>query len=237
MMFPNRHSMLLLAALLLAACTQGADQQAGAPRQPDPASSSPPEKSNSEQPPHDAVVQLAPTQGSAVSGSLALGNSPHGVRISGAIQGLQPNSQFGFHIHEKGDCSAPDGSSAGEHFNPTKQPHGDPTGGPHHAGDMVNIRSNSEGVAQVDTTVRNVMVGTSQNSAPSANAAPVDSATQNAGGAHAQVLGKAMVVHARADDYTTQPSGNSGARIACGVITVQPTNTGSSEPAHADSSY
>jgi superoxide dismutase, Cu-Zn family len=205
-MFPNRHFLLILAAMLLVACVPDENRQAGAPRQRDYAAPSLPEKSNPGQPPHDAMVQLAPTQGNMASGSLVLGNSPQGVRISGAILGLQPKAQFGFHIHEKGDCSAPDASSAGEHFNPTKQAHGNPTGGAHHAGDMVNVRSNGEGVAQVDTTVRNVTAG----------------AGENAGGQSAQVLGKSIVVHAKPDDYATQPSGNSGGRIACGVITLQP---------------
>ncbi|MGH8176359.1 MAG: superoxide dismutase family protein [Steroidobacter sp.] len=150
-------------------------------------------------PPEGATVQLAPTQGNTANGSLALARAPEGVRITGAMQGLKPDAQFGFHIHEKGDCSAPDASSAGGHFNPRKQPHGDPAAAAHHAGDMVNIRSDSTGVAEVDTTAKDVNLHTGQ---------PGD------------VLGKAIVVHESPDDYATQPSGNSGARIACGVITI-----------------
>jgi superoxide dismutase, Cu-Zn family len=145
----------------------------------------------------EAVVQLSPTQGNTVTGALALAQSAEGVRITGSVQGLKPDGEFGFHVHEKGDCSAPDGSSAGAHFNPTQAQHGNPGGGEHHAGDMLNIRSSAEGVAQVDTTA----AGTSVQGDPNTD-----------------VMGKAIVVHESPDDYTTQPSGNSGKRVACGVI-------------------
>jgi superoxide dismutase, Cu-Zn family len=182
-------------AVILAACSR--EKPAGAPRQPDAASPSLAEKATPAEPAHDAVVQVAPTQGNTVTGSLALTGTPQGVRITGSIQGLKPDAEFGFHIHEKGDCTAPDGSSAGGHFNPTQAQHGNPTGSSHHAGDMLNIKSNSEGVAQVDVTA----AGTTLHGDPNTD-----------------VMGKAIVVHESPDDYTTQPSGNSGKRVACGVI-------------------
>src|SRR5215212_9797474 len=128
-------------AVLLAACSR--EQPAGVPRTPDSTSPSLAEKATPAEPAHDAVAQVAPTQGNTVTGSLALAQSPQGVRISGSIQGLKPDAEFGFHVHEKGDCSAPDGSSAGGHFNPTQAQHGNPSGSAHHAGDMVNIRSDN----------------------------------------------------------------------------------------------
>jgi superoxide dismutase, Cu-Zn family len=184
-----------IALTLLAACSR--EQPAGEPRTLDPAAPTIAQKATPAEPAHDAVAQIAPTQGNTVTGSLALAQSPQGVRISGAVQGLKPDAEFGFHVHEKGDCSAPDGSSAGGHFNPTQAEHGNPTGGAHHAGDMVNIRSNGEGVAQVDTTA----AGTTVHGDPATD-----------------VMGKAIVVHESPDDYATQPSGNSGKRVACGVI-------------------
>jgi superoxide dismutase, Cu-Zn family len=184
-------------ALLLGACAP--EQPEGEPRKPDAASPSLEAKTTPAGPAQDAVAQVAPTQGNAVTGSLALAPSPQGVRISGAIQGLKPDAEFGFHIHEKGDCSAPDGSSAGGHFNPAQAQHGNPSSGAHHAGDMVNIRSNSEGVAQVDTTATGVTLHADPNT---------------------EVMGKAIVVHESPDDYATQPSGNSGKRVACGVISA-----------------
>ena len=96
-----------------------------------------------------AGVKLSPTQGNTANGALKISAAGSGVRISGTVQGLQPNSEFGFHIHEKGDCSAPDATSAGAHFNPTDQQHGHPQSQPHHAGDMLNVTSDAQGVAEV----------------------------------------------------------------------------------------
>jgi len=142
-------------------------------------------------------VQLAPTQGHNASGTLALAAEGDSVRLTGTLQGLSPNGKFGFHIHEKGDCSAPDASSAGAHFNPANMPHGDPQALAHHAGDMLNAESDSQGAARVDAIAYGASLGSGQ---------PND------------VRGKAIVLHEKADDYSTQPSGDSGARIACGVI-------------------
>jgi len=185
----------VVVALMLAACSR--EQPEGAPREPEPTTAAPAEKATPAEAAQEAVAQVAPTQGNTVTGSLALTSSPQGVHITGAIQGLKPDAEFGFHIHEKGDCSAPDGSSAGGHFNPTQAQHGNPTSAAHHAGDMVNIRSNGEGVAQVDTTA----AGTTLHGDPTTD-----------------VVGKAIIVHEGPDDYATQPSGNSGKRVACGVI-------------------
>jgi superoxide dismutase, Cu-Zn family len=181
--------------VMLAACSK--QQPAGAPSQPDAAAPTVAEKSTAAGSAAEAVAQIAPTQGNTVTGSVALASSPQGVHVTGSIQGLKPDAEFGFHIHEKGDCSAPDGSSAGGHFNPTQAQHGNPTGPTHHAGDMLNIHSDAQGVAQVDVTAG----GTTLHGDPGTD-----------------VLGKAIVVHEGPDDYTTQPSGNSGKRIACGVI-------------------
>jgi Cu-Zn family superoxide dismutase len=120
------------------------------------------------------------------------------VRIAGLVKGLKPGTEQGFHIHEKGDCSAPDASSAGDHFNPTSQPHGNPkASGPKHVGDMVNLRADSQGIAKVDLFIEG---------------AALQSGTPN------DVAGKAIVVHQKPDDYTSQPAGDSGDRVACGVI-------------------
>lgn len=187
----------VIALTLLAACSR--EQPASEAKTPDPAAPPAAEQAPPAEPAPGAVAQVAPTQGNTVTGSLALAQSAEGVRITGSVQGLKPDAEFGFHVHEKGDCSAPDGSSAGGHFNPTQAQHGNPTSGAHHAGDMANIRSNSEGIAQVDTTA----AGTTLNGDPGTD-----------------VIGKAIVVHESPDDYATQPSGNSGKRVACGVISA-----------------
>lgn len=144
-----------------------------------------------------AHVVLKPTTGNAASGELSLVDEDGGVRITGRITGLKPGTEHGFHIHETGDCSAPDATSAGGHFNPSNQPHGHAGPGPHHAGDIPNQRADASGVASVDVLVDGIQVG---------------------GGAATDVIGRAVIVHAQPDDYKSQPSGNAGARIACGVI-------------------
>ena len=147
----------------------------------------------------DAV--LASASGSRVSGRLSLVPMGDGVHMSGEVGGLKPGDTRGFHIHEKGDCSAADASTAGGHFNPAAQAHGRSGHGAHHAGDTDNIVANAKGVARIDAHVTGVTLG---------------------GGAGNDIAGRAVIVHAAADDYTTQPTGNAGARVACGVIKVAP---------------
>lgn len=146
-----------------------------------------------------AESNLSPASASLVSGRLALVPEAGGVHISGMIGGLQPLQQPAFHVHERGDCSAVDASSAGEHFNPTAQPHGRPDAGPHHLGDMPNLRADAKGRANVDIHLQGVTLG---------------------GGAANDIAGRALIVHARADDHRSQPAGNAGVRIACGLIRV-----------------
>lgn len=146
-----------------------------------------------------AVVNLASASGSLVSGRLNLMPMRDGVHLTGEIGGFAPNTVHAIHIHEKGDCSAADASSAGGHFNPAGSPHGKVGSGAHHGGDMDNITANGEGVAKVSVHASGVTLG---------------------GGAPNDVAGKAVIVHAAPDDYKTQPTGNAGGRQACGVITV-----------------
>ncbi|MBE2210283.1 MAG: superoxide dismutase family protein [Xanthomonadaceae bacterium] len=145
-----------------------------------------------------ANVTLSPRSGSQVAGVLHVMPMGDGVHVTGTISGLTPNKAQAFHIHEKGDCSADDASSAGGHFNPTSQPHGNAQGGgAHHLGDQANLQADAGGTAQVDAHFSGVSLNT---------------------GTETDVMGKAIVVHADADDYTSQPAGNAGKRIACGVI-------------------
>ncbi len=148
--------------------------------------------------PAGAHADLVPASGSHVSGQLAFAATDRGVHVTGRIRGLEPGSTHGFHIHENGNCDAPDAGSAGGHFNPARQPHGHPGSGPHHAGDIPNQQADAAGVADVDVVVPGIELGT---------------------GSDTDILGRAVIVHAQADDYTSQPSGAAGARIACGVIT------------------
>ena len=146
-----------------------------------------------------AHAALAPASGSLVSGTLAFVPMGDGVHVTGDIGGLAPNSTHGFHIHEKGDCSAADASSAGGHFNPSGEAHGRASAPHHHLGDNDNLVADANGVAHVDAHFAGAVLG---------------------GGGADDIVGKAVVVHANADDYASQPSGNAGARIGCGVITA-----------------
>lgn len=147
-------------------------------------------------------AQLQPTQGSEVSGTVNFAMKKGVLRASGQVSGLQPGTTHGFHIHEKGDCSAADGSSAGGHFNPVQLPHGNVAALVHHGGDMLNIVADAQGNAPIDSAVSySVKVG---------------------GGDAFDILGRAVIVHADPDDYQSQPAGNAGKRLACGIIVVSP---------------
>lgn len=202
----NSYVSLVAVVLLLAGCGQ---KEHGAPTAdaPPPAGDGPsvatttePQTTTTAEAMTGAAVKLSPTQGNTANGALKLTATGRGVKLSGMVQGLNPDSEFGFHFHEKGDCSAPDATSAGAHFNPTHQDHGNPQAQPHHAGDMLNAKSDAQGVAEIDIDNPDVSLQPGQ---------PND------------IIGKALIVHAKPDDYTTQPSGNSGDRIACGVIAIQ----------------
>jgi Cu-Zn family superoxide dismutase len=142
-----------------------------------------------------AMATLSPTQGNSVRGTVTFQDMGDHVMAHVRVSGLQPNSAHGFHVHEKGDCSSPDATSAGGHFNPTGRPHG-PQDAEHHAGDMPNLRADGSGNAEVQQVLRGMSVGSGV----------------------ADITGRAVVVHAQPDDYKSQPAGNSGARVACGVI-------------------
>jgi len=141
------------------------------------------------------ISVLHPTAGNKVSGTVTFTPVADGVKVHAEIGGLTPG-KHGFHIHEFGDCSAADASSAGAHFNPTNQPHAGPDTGARHEGDMGNIEADSSGNAKLDYVDHQISLGNDAKSA----------------------IGRSVVVHAKPDDLKTQPSGDSGARIACGVI-------------------
>lgn len=142
-----------------------------------------------------ATAAVSPTQGQTVSGVVTFSEMGDHVAARVQLSGLAPNSEHGFHLHEKGDCSAPDGMSTGGHFNPTAKPHGPPQS-EHHAGDMPALTADANG--RVDTTF--MLHGVAIGSGP------------------ADIVGRGLIVHAKRDDYTTQPTGDSGARIGCGVV-------------------
>lgn len=143
----------------------------------------------------DALAVVNPTQGNSAMGTIYFTKVSDGVKVQGEISGLKPGIH-GFHIHEKGDCSAPDAASAGSHYDPTKKmPHGAPTSTQRHMGDFGNITANASGVAKVSFTDRTITLDGPDS-----------------------IVGHGLIVHADSDDLTSQPAGKAGARVACGVI-------------------
>lgn len=141
-----------------------------------------------------AVVVVHPTKGNNVSGKVTFTKEANGIRIVADIEGLKPG-KHGFHAHEHGDCSSPDASSAGGHFNPTNTKHGGPDSPEHHVGDFGNLEADDSGKAHYDRLNKDIAFSGIKN-----------------------IIGKSIIIHADADDFVTQPSGNSGARVACGLI-------------------
>ena len=142
-----------------------------------------------------AMATLKPLGDSKVAGTVELVQHGDAVDATASVTGLPPNSEHGFHVHEKGDCTAPDGTSAGGHFAPHGHPHG-PQDSLHHGGDMPSLKAGADGKASLTFKMTGVTVASGD----------------------ASVVGKAIIVHAKPDDFKSQPSGDSGARIACGVI-------------------
>ncbi|PZN27397.1 MAG: superoxide dismutase [Proteobacteria bacterium] len=189
-----RNVILASVALVLVGCGQDTAQDSQSPGAQAP--SEPPAAETGQPAERSAQVDLQPTEGSSVTGTLAITTIGNAVSITGSVKGLTPNAEHGFHIHENGDCSAPDASSAGGHFNPAGNPHGHP-GENSHLGDMLNLQADAQGIATAAARIEGATLHTGE---------PTD------------LVGRAIVVHEKADDYTSQPAGDSGKRIACGVI-------------------
>ncbi len=166
------------------------------PAKPDPVPPAPPP------PPKQATATLAPTtkpKPSKVKGTLAFMEVDGGVEVIATLEGLKPGDHA-YHVHEKGDCSAPDASSAGGHFNPAGHKHGAPDGEERHAGDFGNLTAGKDGKATKTFVMKGITLGDDASS----------------------IVGKGFIVHEKADDLKTQPTGNAGGRVACGVIQRTP---------------
>src|SRR5262245_19476423 len=143
-----------------------------------------------------ATANLEPTKGSTVRGTVNFEQRGDKVRVAANISGLRPNGEFGFHIHEAGDCSSGDGMSARGHVNPYGKPHGAHSSTERHAGDMPSLKSDAAGNANVTFDLDTISVN------PGAGS----------------IIGRGLIVHVQPDDFKTQPTGNAGARSACAVI-------------------
>ena len=144
-----------------------------------------------------AVAVMHATEGNSAEGTVIFTQTDEGVRVEASISGLDANSLHGFHIHEYGDCRASDGTSAGGHFDPEDMEHGGPDDEIRHVGDLGNLESDADGNATADY---------------------VDSRLQLSG--MMSILGRGLIVHAEEDDLESQPTGDAGARLSCGVIGV-----------------
>lgn len=142
-----------------------------------------------------AEATLAPKSGSKVLGTVLFNRGPNGLHVVASVTGATPG-RHGIHIHENGDCSAPDASSAGGHFNPTGAPHAGPNAPARHVGDMGNITVKKDGTGYLTVDIPAVTGFTNWD----------------------EIIGKSVVLHAKGDDLKSQPAGAAGDRIACGVI-------------------
>lgn len=145
-----------------------------------------------------AAAQIKPTSNGNAKGTVTFsaGKDNREMQVAVELEGLEPGPH-GIHVHEVGDCSADDASSAGDHFNPYETPHGSPEAGEHHVGDMGNIEADDDGKVSTELTFRGLAF-----SGP------------------ASILQKAVVIHSGEDDLESQPSGDSGNPVGCGVIRI-----------------
>ena len=138
-----------------------------------------------------AIAVLSPTEGNDLQGTVTFIQTPEGVRVQANLAGLTAGTEHGFHVHQYGDCSASDGTSAGGHFNPHGADHAGPDAASRHVGDLGNSEATYD---RVDT--------------------------QLAFEGESSIIGRAVIVHGGIDDLSSQPSGAAGPRIACGVIGI-----------------
>jgi Cu-Zn family superoxide dismutase len=143
-----------------------------------------------------ANARLIPTKNNTTTGTVTFKTIGSRVLVTAEIQGLKPNAEHGFHVHEKGDCSSGDGMSTGAHFNPSGKSHGAHGSDAHHAGDLPSLIADMNGNAKLSFETTAITVGSG----------PTD------------IIDRGLIVHRDPDDYKTQPTGNSGPRLACAVI-------------------
>jgi Cu-Zn family superoxide dismutase len=161
------------------------------PPTPAPAPAPPPA------PKHATATMVGTAKYKKVKGTVEFKEVDGGIEVTANVEGLK-KGVHGFHIHEKGDCSAADAMSAGGHFNPSNHKHGAPDAEEHHEGDLGNITAGKDGKATTTITIKGVTLAEGDTS----------------------IAGKGFIIHAKPDDMKTQPTGNAGDRVACGTITV-----------------
>jgi len=184
-----------MSVLFFVACIACERTQSAAPEDTAEGASAETEEQTAPPEPTRAVANLQPASKSEVSGTVRFEGSKNGaVQVQVDLEGLEPQTTHAIHIHEKGDCSAPDASSAGGHYDPTNVPHGLPPEPKRHAGDLGNIETDAAGEVRVTKTFESFALG-----------------------GDSSVIGRAIIIHADRDQGV-QPTGDAGERIACGVI-------------------
>lgn len=181
----------VVALALACSSTASSEQPGSAAHQHPPAAGAVPAKTGA-----GATANLAGPEGSKVAGKVIFKEIPQGVAIVAHVSGVSGAGPRGFHLHEVGECTPPDFTTAGSHFNPGGAPHGARDAAKHHAGDLGNIQINADGTGTLELTSHSLTVVPGPSS----------------------VVGRAVILHEKADDLVTQPTGNAGGRIACGVI-------------------
>lgn len=179
-------SVMVFCSVLIIACSSGKKQE---------------ENNSNEQ------IQVAPVSATAIlnsaSGSTVQGKATfeqvgdNTVRMTLEVENLSPGDHA-LHLHEIGDCSAPDATSAGGHWNPTGMNHGKRGEGQYHVGDVINLVAGEDGKVSWSEEVNGWTIG---------------------GAEVSNIVGRAVVIHDKPDDFVSQPSGAAGSRVACGVIT------------------
>lgn len=142
-----------------------------------------------------AHAELSSPSKKDLKAHVQLTESEKGIKVVAEVKGLEPGSVHGFHIHQSGECKGPDFKSAGDHYNPGSRPHAGPAASMKHVGDLGNLVADKNGVAKTEVVI------------PKSDAKDVK-----------EFIGKAVIIHSKADDLATQPAGDAGDRIACGII-------------------
>lgn len=183
MKFSRRTATALMSTSLLfaTACSNGSEKETTA-------------EMDLDHEPRIAVARMNPTEGNETTGTVTFIEEKGGIRVIADIRNLS-SGKHGFHVHEKGDCSAPDGTSAGGHFNPHDVHHAGPDADKRHVGDLGNLET-TDAMSAMYERFDTMLSFDGENS----------------------ILGKAVIIHAGEDDLESQPTGAAGARIACGVI-------------------
>jgi superoxide dismutase, Cu-Zn family len=147
-----------------------------------------------------AAANLMSPSGKKVQGQIFFRETDKGIKVIAEVKGLVPKSVHGFHIHEHGKCEGPDYKSAGGHLNPDGHNHSSPAGETKHAGDLGNLVANDKGIARKELLLDKDHVADMK-----------------------IIMKKAVILHEKADDLVSQPTGDAGGRIGCGII--QTTNS------------